>query len=134
MKLSAFAAQTLSDAKRLDMNSLDLHRNIKHNSPSFRATHRKFVKQVRRSMIPPRKFQTRSLVVLTLYFGLSRITTLASQRSSSTFLPLKIFIDIDIHLAVRFRASSTQRLPFRKVRQGPSPRAQRAHSFSFLGL
>ena len=32
MKLSAFAAQTLSDAKRLDMNSLDLHRNIKHTS------------------------------------------------------------------------------------------------------
>ena len=72
-------------------------------------------------MIPPRKFQTRFLVVLTLSFGLSRITTLVSQRSSSTFLTLKMLIDIDVHLAVRFRASSTQRLPFRKVRQVPSP-------------
>ena len=121
MKLSAFAAQTLSDAKKLDMNSLDLHRKINHISPSFRAIHQEFVKQGRRSMIPPRKFQTRSLVVLMLYFGLSRITTLVSQRSSSMFLTLEMFIDIDIHLAVRFRASSTQRLPFRKVRQAPSP-------------
>jgi len=116
MKLSAFAAQTLSDAQRLDLNSLDLHRNIKHNSPSFRATHQGSVKQGRRSMKPPRKFQTQFLVVLTLYFGLSRITTLVLQRSSSTFLTLKMLIDIDIHPAVRFRALSTQRLPFRKVR------------------
>ena len=79
MKLSAFAAQTLSDVKGLDMNSLDLHRNIKHSSLSFRATHQESVKQGRRSMIPPRKFQTRSKVILKLYFGLSHITTLVSQ-------------------------------------------------------
>jgi hypothetical protein len=134
MKLSAFAAQTLSDTQRLEMNSLDLHRNIKHNSPSFRVTHLEFVKQGRRSMIPPRKFQTRSLVAPMLYFGLSRITTLVSQRSSSTFPTLKMFIDIDVHLALRFRALSTQRLPFRKVRLGLSPRTRRAYSSSFLGL
>lgn len=32
MKLSAFAAQTLSDAKRLDMNSLDLHRTKEYDT------------------------------------------------------------------------------------------------------